>query len=346
MTGLYKFAKTSVFSSLNNLIDLTFDPLAAALIGYTQEEIESNFNEEIDNLAAKSNVSRTSMLETLREQYNGYRFGVDVSTGKLSTSVYNSFAMNNVFAKNMLVERWFESGSPSFLIEKIKEGKFATIAPEGLELDFRRLDASCGPEAITAESLLYYGGYATMTEFDPEFRIVKLKYPNKEVSQWLTSHLLEVFLQPGTPSGQLILSRKMAFCFKNNDLSQLHELLNQSFARLSYEMMLPLEHYFQSLLFCFLDVGSLKTDAEVATNSGRIDVIVQTHERIFILELKFNKPAAEGLQQIKDRAYAQRYLVQGLPIIGVGISVAIDAAGKPEGVANRTVFDVAYEQLN
>jgi hypothetical protein len=346
MTGVYKFAKTSIFSNLNHLIDLTFTPLAATIVGYTQEELETNFSLEIDTLASKTNVSREEMLITLQEQYNGYRFGVTLSDGALSPSVYNSFGINNVFAANDLIKRWFASGSPSFLIEKVKAGTFATFAQEGISMDFGTLDASCAPDAITAESLLYYAGYATMTDYDPRINYVTLKYPNKEVAHAMATQMMPLFSRTGNQTALSKLIKDLALSFFDNSLDRVKEILNQALAQFSYSIMLPYEDYFQSLLFLLLQAGNLDVYPEVQTNSTRLDIVVKTPATIFILELKFNRPAIDGLNQIIKKQYFQRYLALNKPIIAMGISFTLkDDAKGDEPLQNRAVSDVTWVQI-
>jgi hypothetical protein len=345
MTGVYKFAKTSVFSNLNNLRDLTFDPRAADLVGYTQEELESIFSAEIDVLAAKKQVTRTAMLATLREQYNGYKFGLELTTGTLSQSVYNSFAMNHVFESSDLVEKWFPSGSPSFLIKKIKEGNFEFIAQEGITTSFKNLDESCGPENISAVSLLYYAGYATLSSYDVESKLAVLMSPNSEVSEAMAGHLLALFKKSSAADLELI-AWQLAQSFRFNTLDLIKDQLNQALAQLTYKVLLGEEHYFQLMMHMLLIIGRLNPQLEKSTNHGRMDMVIELPTRIFIIELKFNKSAQEGMNQIKAKKYVQKYQVKSLPIMGVGINIALKGNNKPEGGDNRCVFDVVFEQLH
>jgi hypothetical protein len=292
-------------------------------------------------------LNHQQMLEQLRSLYNGYRFGLDLSSGDVSTGVYNPFSINYVFAKNAIVQKWFESGSPSFLIEKIKEGNFTTIAQEGIEMNFNELSASCTPDAISAQTLLYYAGYATMVAYEPRIKFVKLAYPNQEVAQAMSTHLLPLFTRPNVQTAQSKLIKQLALSFLDGQLDRIKDLLNQSLAQISYSIMLPYETYFQSLVFLMLQAGNLDVYPEVETNSNRLDIVIKTAGSVYILELKFNKPAAQGLQQIKDRLYIERYRALDKPIIGVGISIALkDNSNADEVLQNRSLYDVVWERLN
>ena len=280
------------------------------------------------------------MLKKLREQYNGYHFGVDNSTGKLSPSTYNPFALNHTFAANQMIEQWFASGSPSFLIKKIKTGDFESIDPQGLEIPFNDLQNSCDPDRITATSLLYYAGYATMREFDPHTRLVRLGFPNLEVSQATSKELLGLFSQHGT-STTYKLAIKIADCFRQHRLDDLKDLFNQALAQLTYQIIISQEKYFQTVILLVLQMGKLRANAEIPTNDGSMDIVVEIGNEIFIVELKFNKPAANGLLQIKNKDYAKKFKSQGLKLTAVGLSVAI---GK-DIAANKCIFDVVSEEL-
>jgi hypothetical protein len=259
--------------------------------------------------------------------------------------VYNSFAVNHVFAANRLVKKWFASGSPTFLVEKIKEGNFEIITADGVEVSFDRLNESCNPDNINATSLLYYAGYATMQSYEPESDQLRLVSPNLEVSRSMASHLLDLFkTKKDTDLGRIAF--EFVQCFRLNKLELIQETLNQALAQVTYRLLQSEERYFHFMLYFLFELGNMHSHLEVETNNGRMDMMFETSNRIFIIELKFNKPAVEGLQQIKDKNYARKYLIKGLPIIGVGISIALKRDDQPHGTENRCVFDVAWERLN
>jgi hypothetical protein len=345
ITGVYKFTQTSIFSNLNNLNDLTFSQKAGALIGYTEKEMRHYFDEEIDQLAKIFNIGSVDMLERLRVEYNGYRFGVNVNTGQLSESVYNSFAMNHVFAKLELVRKWFASGSPSFLIKKIQAGSFQAIEPQGMHVPFGNLENSCSPDAITATSLFYYAGYATMQEFEPNRRMVRLGYPNLEVSQETATQLMALFMS-GSPSLLYELTFKIADALRNHQFDELKELLNQALAQITYQVLAQVEAFFQLAIMLILQMGRLPAEAEIPTNDGRMDIVCELSDQIIIVEVKFNEPAKVGLKQIIDKDYAKKFRALGRPMIAVGVSIALGKDSLGRDVENKScVVDVASQVL-
>ncbi len=336
LTGVYKFTQTSIFSNLNNLRDLTFNPKAGTLVGYTEEEVTTYFSEEIDLLAKKLKINNEKMLERLRNQYNGYHFGVDIDTGELSTSVYNSYAMNNVFADLQMTEKWFASGSPSLLIKKISAGTFEAISPQGLKVSLAALQNSCSPDAISATSLLYYAGYATMQSHDPEKKKVQLGYPNLEVSEATANELLTLF-RNGEQSLLVDIAFDIGDCIKKHQFSLLKELFNQALAQITHQIIVQKEHYFQTVILLILQMGRLRAEAEVPTNDGRMDIVITLPDEIIIIELKFNEPAAHGLQQILDKNYAKKFRAQGKRITPIGLSVGLGKNAKQKSC----VVDIA-----
>jgi hypothetical protein len=341
LTGVFKFTQTSIFSNLNNLKDLTFDITAGDLVGYTQEEVERNFKDEIELLAAAEQLDYAGMLDKLSAEYNGYCFGFNVTTGQKAPHVYNPFAINNTFAENQMLKRWFASGSPSLLIKKIKEGKFEMIKPEGLLVDFSKLSTSCDPDKVTALSLLYYAGYATIAEYIKDYNKVRLVYPNIEVASATATQLVELFADPNDSFPIKDRAYDLAKAFRTNDMQALENLFEIAFSHITYQIFVSEEKYFQTMIMLILCMGNLRVEAEVATSMGRADLVVYTHDCIFIIETKFNDSASKGLAQIKDRGYMKKFVGGPLPVVGVGINVDL----KKTRVKKKKLFTVAWEQL-
>jgi hypothetical protein len=340
LTGVFKFTQTSIFSNLNNLKDLTFDITAGDLVGYTQEELEGNFKEEIELLGKKEQLDYAEMLEKLRREFNGYCFGFEVSTGQQAPRVYNPFAINNTFASNDMVKRWFASGSPSLLIQKIKEGKFEIMQPGGFRINFSDLSTSCNPDEITALPLLYYAGYATIGEYFKGIDKVQLVYPNAEVSCATADQLVKLFTTPGQ-SIMNDIAWELGQAFRANELEKIEEFFELAFSHITYQIFVSEEKYFQTMIMLILIMGRLRVEAEVAISTGRADLIAYTHDRIFIIETKFNDSASKGLEQIKNRGYMKKFVGGLLPVVGVGINIDL----KKTPTQEKKLFTVAWEQL-
>ena len=187
MTGVSKFSQDSAFSKLNNLADISMDARFASMLGYTQEELESNFAERIDLAANANGVSREDLLAQLKEWYNGYRFEEN------SPTVYNPVSIAKFFeAGGKFKNFWFETGTPKFLIELLKKGDYDLPSLESLSIDetgFSAYEIS----NMAAEPLLFQTGYLTITGHDPETMVHTLGYPNREVKNAFLRHFLDAF---------------------------------------------------------------------------------------------------------------------------------------------------------
>ncbi len=349
LTGVFKFAQTSIFSGLNNLNDLTFNPKAAEMLGYTEQEIKTYFAEHLDALAKKDSVSTDAMLDTLRQQYNGYRFGVDLMTEKLSSRVYNPFGLNYVFKEQQLMSQWFSSGSPSALIKKLSEQGFQAIETKNMIMDFSTLKNSCGPDNMDPVMLLYYAGYTTIKSFErttPGDGEVVLGFPNMETGLSFSKLLLPLITKTDD-NAMRNANKELRKIVLANNLDALKDCMNHLLAQLPYELhgkqgktekedLVLREHYYQTVFYLWLTAAGFLTTPEDMTNRGRIDLTVLLPNTVYIFELKMDQPAAAAIQQIKDRDYATKYRTPGRHIVGVGITL---------NVKDRCVDELLYEIL-
>ncbi len=365
MTGVFKFAKTSIFSGLNNLHDLTFNPRAAHVVGYTEQEIRTVFAEHLEAFALKNKLSTVDMMAVLQSQYNGYKFGVDVTTGDLSEGVYNPFGLNYVFQEQQQLAQWFASGSPTALIKKLARDQFADIEPQNLAFDFRVLENSCNPDNITGLSMLYYAGYLSLKNYTKSFGgdEITLDFPNVEVGQSFSKLLLPLITK--TDDNRIRAAVKaLGKTLFYGKLDELHDLLNHILAQIPYGLhgaraastptadnnsnpaesaeeearidFTAREHYYQTVFHLLLAAAGFVVSPEDMTNRGRIDITVILPKTVYLFELKMNQPAAVAIQQIKDRDYATKYRTPGCQIYAIGIALSDQ---------KRTVEEVIWEQL-
>ncbi len=335
LTGVFKFAKTSVFSGLNNIKDLTFEPKAAELFGYTEQEMQEYFPEHLDALCKKLSQTREELLEVLREKYNGYSFGIDTDVNGTIGSVYNPFALNYVFSSQQLLDRWFISATPTLLIQKLKEQSFAGIDPSELVAPLRTLEDSCSPDDLLSLSLLYYAGYVTLRAYDSRRKVVTLDFPNAEVAQAFSVSLLPAISNRSQTSFGVI-TRHINDLLYNKDVNGLKDTLNQGLAMMPYFMFGTQESYYQTVIYLLFNASSVVTVAEDMTNRGRADITILLPDVIYIFELKMNQPAARALEQIKQRGYAQKYMHLRRKIFVVGVELCN---------SERVIKDLVFEEL-
>jgi len=300
ITGVSKFSKVSVFSDLNNLTDLTMTAQAATLLGYTQEEVESNFPAYIERLAKHRNRSVDETLAELRLWYNGYAFHQDAPT------VYNPVSLMKCFMNQEFKNYWFETGTPTFLLDLLKGHP---VDLDNLEVDENAF-STYDPIDLNPLPLLVQTGYLTIkgAEMMGDMRYYNLGYPNLEISQSFSYWLVRSMASVPDPelSGAL---RHMVKALQRGDVDAMLEHLKTFFHNVQYDLIetKEKEKYYQTIFFTVFKLIGAMIDAEVKTSLGRIDAVVKTADCIYIFEFKLNGTAEQALQQIRDKQYAAGY---------------------------------------
>jgi len=309
LTGVSKFSKTGIFSGLNNLVDLSMHPAYATMLGYTQEELEINFSEEIEVAKDVLKLSREDLLEKLRVWYNWYRFE------EMAEKVYNPVSINNFFDRNKFENFWFTTGTPTFLVNLLrKEGLFdlnlPAINPGGFE--------SFELDRLKPEAILFQTGYLTIQQVN-EDGLVQLAYPNKEVRDSMLEVLIEGFLNVDVErSANLVIRIRNAF--RENNIDQVMHILQSVFANIPYVLNAKYsENFFHAAIHLLFSYLGIRIHSEVCTAEGRIDSMVETDTHVFILEFKVDKSPEVALAQIQQKKYYQGMWLLGKPVIGIGV---------------------------
>ena len=312
LTGVSKFSKASVFSELNNLQDLTLDTNNATLLGYTQTELETVFDPWIQQLAVRDDHSLTEELTKIKRWYNGYQFS------SKSERVYNPFSTLLLFQQQEYRVHWFETATPKFLMDILEK---STYLPEELN-HFEAGETAFGTydiERLELLPLLYQTGYLTITGFDKELRAYTLGYPNLEVEQSFTEAILSRW--SGTRRGlQEQTNLNMARAIRDGHYSEFFKELKSFLASIPYDLHQPTEAYYHSIFYLIFHLLGYRIGAEVHTNIGRIDAVIELQDRVLIFEFKLDQPADVALQQIKDKKYAEPYQNTGKKIELFGVS--------------------------
>jgi hypothetical protein len=325
LTGVSKFSKVGIFSGLNNLQDITMHPRFATMLGYTQEELETNFAAEIVDTAAHLRLSQAELLEKMRFWYNGYRFEQDAPT------VYNPVSANTFFSFQKFENFWFATGTPTFLINLLKQ--------EGLyDLQFDNLNPmgfdSFELDNLKPAAILYQTGYLTIRE-GAESGLLTLDYPNKEVRDAMLEHLIEGFVGVDTEfSAALIIKLRKAFL--TDDLEQVFRILQGVFRGLPYQLYekTPERFYHAAVHLLFTYLG-LRVHSEVCTSDGRADCVVETDSRVYILEFKLDESAEVALAQIRQKKYYQAWWNKGKPVTGLGVNFSSETRNIAEWKAEE-----------
>jgi Predicted AAA-ATPase/PD-(D/E)XK nuclease superfamily len=309
LTGVSKFSKIGIFSGLNNLADISMHPAYATMLGYSQEELENNFSEEIEVAKDVLKLSREDLLEKLRVWYNGYRFE------EMAEKVYNPVSINNFFDRNKFENFWFATGTPTFLVNLLKkEGIFdlnlPAINPSGFE--------SFELDRLKPEAILFQTGYLTIKQVN-EDGLVQLAYPNKEVRDSMLEVLIEGFLNVDVEHSAYLVIR-LRNAFRENDIDKVMHILQGVFANIPYFLKETYpEKFFHAAIHLLFSYLGVRIHSEVCTAEGRLDSMVETDAYIFILEFKIDKSPQVALEQIRQKKYYQSVWHAGKPVIGVGV---------------------------
>ena len=310
LTGVSKFSKTGIFSGLNNLTDLSMHPRYATMLGYTQEELEHYFDENITATALQMKLTREALLDELRIWYNGYRFEEEADR------VYNPVSVNHFFNTGKFQNFWFATGTPTFLInllrkEGIYELHFPPLNPAGFE--------TFELDRLKVEAILFQTGYLTIQSRDEDGLLI-LDYPNKEVRDSMLENLIEGFVGVNIErSASLVISLRKAFFA--DDLEQVFRILNQVFANIPYQLYdKQPEKFYQAAIHLLFTYMGLRAHSEVCTSDGRVDSMVETPTRFYILEFKLDRSAGEALEQIRQKKYYRSVWESGKPVTCVGVN--------------------------
>jgi hypothetical protein len=319
LTGVSKFAKLSIFSTLNSPKDITMGKQYAALCGYTQEELETNFPEHIAALAAERNQSPEETLAVIKKWYDGYSWDGE-------THVYNPYSTLSLFDTRMIGNYWFASGTPTFLIEQLKKREQTDLALEPFEASPKIFD-SFDPAHIENIPLLFQTGYLTVKSMQPAKEEPKytLGIPNREVFLSLSEYLLSAYSEYPL-SGIAILTEKMSKQLKSLDADGFAQSVRTMLENIPYNIQTGNEKYYHSLFLSWMNVLGFKAHGEVMTGNGRIDAVLEQPDTIIVSELKYHaktKTATllrHAMKQIHDRRYYEKYLCEGKKIVLLGLA--------------------------
>ena len=269
-------------------------------------------------------------MERIRCWYDGFCF----ATG--GERVYNPFSLLLLFKQRRFVNHWFETGTPAFLIKLLRKQAYDVQALEDLWVDELTF-SSYEVDDLKPIALLFQTGYLTIKEYDAESRLYRLSYPNYEVETAFVRYLLDSFSPVGNGMiGGYVWRLKSAL--REGDFEQFFQVLDVFFAGIPYDIQIRRERYYQTIFYLIFKLMGLQIQAEVRTRRGRIDVVVEMDEGVYIFEFKLESAgdAQAALAQIKERGYAEPYRAAGKPLYLVGAAFGAQEGG---------VMDWAVEEI-
>jgi len=309
LTGVSKFSKVGVFSGLNQLQDISMDSNFADLLGWTQEELEKNFDIYIEDLAKKEELTKNETIEKIKFWYNGYRFS------KKFIKVYNPFSTLLLFKQQDFVFHWYDTGTPTFLVDLVKKNQYDLQNLDFIsELDFSSYEI----ENLQPLPLLFQTGYLTIKSYDKENMLYSLDYPNFEVKQAFVKRLTESMAFNDQKNSTEYIFKLTEF-LKKNEIEEFFEMLKIFFSNIPYDIQVRNEKYYQTIFYLIFTLIGLKIEVEAKTNIGRMDAIVQYQKNIFIFEFKLNGTKEDALKQIKEKKYYEKFLGKNFQIKLIGV---------------------------
>jgi len=315
ITGVTKLAKTSLFSGLNNLNDMTLEPEAATLLGYTKEELTTYFKDYAQEFAQKNKSTLSKTFDSIQTWYNGYRFSREEVT------VYNPYSVLHFFDKNYLANYWLNTGTPGFLIELLKNQYGDVKKLEKYEVDPTFLGTfEIGELPIVP--ILYQSGYLTIETYNPETQKYTLKFPNREVLDSFQEYILAALVNSNARNVVQLISQ-LRQALESNDIEDFCAMFKSMLAGIPSYLHVDREAYYHSIFHIIVNLLGFKGESEVIAAEGRIDFIIDTRQRIFIFEFKLNSTGKKALDQIMKRRYYEKYLLFKKPITLVGLSFNI-----------------------
>ena len=316
ITGITKFSQLSIFSELNNLKNISMLPAFAAVCGISEDEIRTQMPAYIEDYASELGITYEEGMSELKQQYDGYHFAWP------SPDIYNPFSLLNSLQDKMLNSYWFESGTPTFLIEKLRE---FNVVPSMLQPTMTMASAFDAPteDMKSITPLLYQSGYFTIKGYDRLSRLYTLDIPNREIRIGLMESLLPNYVQTGWEKGVTTVARMYSSLY-HDDLDGMLRLLQ------TYLLTVPqcdntnYEGHYQQLLYVIFSLLGRYVDVEVRTSSGRVDMVMNSGKALYLFELKLGKSASEAMRQISLKDYPSRFALCGLPVVKVGLTFDTD----------------------
>ena len=315
LTGITKFSQLSIFSELNNIKNISMLPEYAAICGITQEEMETQMSEDLDLLASRLETTREQTLERLKDNYDGYHFTWP------SPDIYNPFSLLNAFADGRLDSYWFGSGTPTYLIEMLRKFGVEPSRIGGMEAMAADFDAPTERiESITP--LLYQSGYVTIKDYNKETELYTLDLPNREIRIGLLRSLLPYYVQGEGLSNTMVA--KMYGSILHDDMDGALRLLQDFLSTVPYCERTDTEGHYQQVFYIIFSLLGYYVDVEVRTPRGRVDMVMRTRTRLYVMELKLDQSADAAMRQIDLKDYPARFALCGLPVVKVAVNFDSD----------------------
>jgi hypothetical protein len=336
ITGITKFSQLSIFSTINNLTNVTMDARFGAICGITEQELTTALKDDIAQLAASYDLTWEEMHQKLKLQYDGYCFT------ERHEDVYNPFSLMKAFQQSKLGNFWFESGTPTFLIRQMQHFRTDITTLDDMEESADSFDVPT--EAMTtALPLLYQSGYLTIKGYDREAMTYTLSIPNQEVRTGYTKGLLPTYV--GLESGNVQVGFALKFwrALKKDDINLAMQEMQAYLAGIPYvegfkkklQDAASKEGFYEYTLYLIFSMLNVYVKTQVRCAGGRTDMVVWMPDTIYVFELKINDTPENALKQIDEKGYAIPYQAEGRKVVKVGVRMNADTRTVEDWVTSK-----------
>ena len=325
ITGITKFSQLSIFSTINNLLNVSLDENFATLCGFTEQELRTTLWPDVERLATALKTSPEGMGARLKQQYDGYHFAGD------APEVYNPFSLLNCFVQRKLSNYWFASGTPTFLIKQMQHFHTDITSLDSLEVPASAFDQPT-ENMKDALPLLYQSGYLTIKDYDADIQSYHLSIPNQEVRVGYVNGLLPTYTGLNSADVQMGFAAKFWRALKQGDIDLAMRHMQAYLAGIPYvegfkrklAEAATKEGFYEYTFYLIFSMLNVYVRTQVKVAGGRVDMVVFMPDTIYVMELKTGDSAQHALDQIDARGYATPYLTDGRRVVEVGIRFDID----------------------
>lgn len=316
LTGVTKFGKVSVFSDLNNLIDISVLPQYTSICGITEQELHEQLDEGVSQLAEANGETKEECYSHLKTNYDGYHFYPN------SEGIYNPFSMLNTLAYRVYNDYWFETGTPTFLVHQLQKTNYRLdeMTEEKLSADTLNSIDIMDENPLP---LLYQSGYLTIKSYDEEFRTFQLGFPNREVRDGFVKYLVPFYMPKKNDKTTFDISNFVREV-RTGDAEGFMRRMEAFFASGDYALMGDKELYFHNAMYVFFALLGLYVEEERHTTNGRMDILVQTKDYIYIFELKIDQSADAAMKQIEKKGYAKPFAADPRKLFKIGLNFSTE----------------------
>lgn len=316
LTGVTKFGKVSVFSDLNNLIDISLDRRYVSICGITEKELHAQFDASVEALAEANGMTKEGCYARLKFDYDGYHFDSD------TPGIYNPFSILNTLSSQQFRDYWFETGTPTFLVHQLQKTNYRleNMTEERLTVDTLNSIDIMDENPLP---LLFQSGYLTIRDYDQRFRTYTLGFPNREVREGFVKYLVPYYTPRNGSKSPLSIEMFVEEVEKGDAEGFMHRL-ETFFANGDYALMGDKELYFHNAVYVFFTLLGFYVEVERHTTNGRMDILVQTNDYIYIFELKIDQSADIALQQIEEKGYAKPFAFDPRKLFKIGLNFSTE----------------------